>query len=83
MDLHVLIVPGDGIGTEVTREAVRVLPQLLELGAAQHSLDGVLHLALGSRRDRPGEEGSLGRQGIRDDRLRVEGRPRREVGSSP
>jgi 3-isopropylmalate dehydrogenase len=25
MDLHVLIVPGDGIGTEVTREAVRVL----------------------------------------------------------
>ena len=25
MDLNVLIVPGDGIGTEVTREAVRVL----------------------------------------------------------
>src|SRR5215469_8699305 len=25
MDLHVLILPGDGIGTEVTREAVRVL----------------------------------------------------------
>ncbi len=25
MDLHVLIVPGDGIGTEVTREAVRIL----------------------------------------------------------
>ena len=32
MDLNVLIVPGDGIGTEVTREAVRVsgacLPQV-------------------------------------------------------
>jgi len=25
MDLHVLVLPGDGIGTEVTREAVRVL----------------------------------------------------------
>ena len=25
MDLNVLVLPGDGIGTEVTREAVRVL----------------------------------------------------------
>jgi 3-isopropylmalate dehydrogenase len=25
MDLHILVLPGDGIGTEVTREAVRVL----------------------------------------------------------
>jgi 3-isopropylmalate dehydrogenase len=30
MDLHVLIVPGDGIGTEVTREAVRVLEHVCE-----------------------------------------------------
>src|ERR671928_186873 len=25
MNLHILVLPGDGIGTEVTREAVRVL----------------------------------------------------------
>ena len=25
MDLNILVLPGDGIGTEVTREAVRVL----------------------------------------------------------
>jgi 3-isopropylmalate dehydrogenase len=30
MDLNVLIVPGDGIGTEVTREAVRVLERVCE-----------------------------------------------------
>src|SRR5919106_218532 len=30
MDLNVLIVPGDGIGTEVTREAVKVLGRVCE-----------------------------------------------------
>ena len=30
MDLNVLILPGDGIGTEVTREAVRVLARVAE-----------------------------------------------------
>ncbi|MEJ7605973.1 MAG: isocitrate/isopropylmalate family dehydrogenase [Bryobacteraceae bacterium] len=30
MDLNVLILPGDGIGTEVTREAVRVLEKVCE-----------------------------------------------------
>src|SRR6478672_9048780 len=30
MDLNVLIVPGDGIGTEVTREAVRVLEHVCQ-----------------------------------------------------
>ncbi|HTQ56548.1 MAG TPA: 3-isopropylmalate dehydrogenase [Bryobacteraceae bacterium] len=30
MDLHVLVLPGDGIGTEVTREAVRVLRRVAE-----------------------------------------------------
>src|SRR5215211_7801128 len=30
MDLNVLIVPGDGIGTEVTREAVKVLVRVCE-----------------------------------------------------
>jgi len=30
MDLNVLIVPGDGIGTEVTREAVKVLTRVCE-----------------------------------------------------
>jgi 3-isopropylmalate dehydrogenase len=28
MNLNVLVLPGDGIGTEVTREAVRVLRQV-------------------------------------------------------
>ena len=36
MDLHVLIVPGDGIGTEVTREAVRVLEHVC--GKYKHKL---------------------------------------------
>jgi len=31
MDLNVLIVPGDGIGTEVTREAVRVLEHVCRI----------------------------------------------------
>ena len=30
MDLNILILPGDGIGTEVTREAVRVLKRIAE-----------------------------------------------------
>src|SRR5947207_15646055 len=30
MDLNVLVLPGDGIGTEVTREAVRVLRHVAE-----------------------------------------------------
>ena len=36
MELNVLILPGDGIGTEVTREAVRVLRRVAENG--RHSL---------------------------------------------
>ena len=30
MDLNVLVLPGDGIGTEVTREAVRVLRRVCD-----------------------------------------------------
>src|SRR5918992_1575326 len=30
MDLNILIVPGDGIGTEVTREAVKVLARVCD-----------------------------------------------------
>ena len=30
MDLNILVLPGDGIGTEVTREAVRVLRRVAE-----------------------------------------------------
>jgi len=37
MELHVLTLPGDGIGTEVTREAVRVLRRVCERWG--HSLD--------------------------------------------
>ena len=33
MDLNVLVLPGDGIGTEVTREAVRVLRHVAASGA--------------------------------------------------
>jgi 3-isopropylmalate dehydrogenase len=41
MDLRVLVLPGDGIGTEVTREAVRVLRQVA--GKWNHTL----HIAEG------------------------------------
>jgi len=43
MDLNVLVLPGDGIGTEVTREAVRVLRRVAARG--RHNLklsDGLL-----------------------------------------
>ena len=30
MNLNILVLPGDGIGTEVTREAVRVLRHVAE-----------------------------------------------------
>ena len=38
MDLNVLIVPGDGIGTEVTREAVRVLEHVCQQVQSQAEL---------------------------------------------
>jgi 3-isopropylmalate dehydrogenase len=43
MDLNVLVLPGDGIGTEVTREAVRVLRRVCgKWGHALHLSEGLL-----------------------------------------
>jgi len=43
MELNVLILPGDGIGTEVTREAVRVLSRVSEkFGHPAHLTEGLL-----------------------------------------
>jgi 3-isopropylmalate dehydrogenase len=43
MDLHILILPGDGIGTEVTREAVRVLRHVASIWNHQLKLsEGLL-----------------------------------------
>lgn len=43
MDLHVLTLPGDGIGTEVTAEAVRVLKHVAKkFGHSLHLAEGLL-----------------------------------------
>jgi len=43
MNLHVLVLPGDGIGTEVTREAVRVLQYVAgKWNHALHISEGLL-----------------------------------------
>ena len=58
MDLNVLILPGDGIGTEVTREAVKVLGRVCEkykhkLNQREALLGGIaIHKTGGTARER-------------------------------